>query len=199
MLSSGSRGRLSPSRARPCRSESGRVQAPSGTRKMGEEARSARADRRWQARRGRDGSGSEAASNSPKCRARGGGRRERDDAAVVGGGEARTVEDVGRALRRSTPFVAAHRQRPPRTLTWRGAPPQSFWSFLVLSPSCQRHSRRLPGHALSQRLARAKPSRACPTTGKPPNSYGVWDMGFGVGIPAHQLGKCENVCGIILS
>ena len=77
MLSSGSHGRLSPSRARPCRSESGRMQAPSGTRKMGEEARTARADRRWQACRGRSGSGSEAASNSPKCRARGGGRRER--------------------------------------------------------------------------------------------------------------------------
>ena len=31
---------------------------------------------------------------------------------------------------------------------------------------------------------------------KPPNSYGVWDMGFGVEIPANQLGKCENVCGM---
>ena len=31
---------------------------------------------------------------------------------------------------------------------------------------------------------------------KPPNSYGVWDMGFGVKIPANQLGKCENVCGM---
>ena len=32
---------------------------------------------------------------------------------------------------------------------------------------------------------------------KPPNSYGVWDMGFGVEIPANQLGKCENVCGML--
>ena len=31
---------------------------------------------------------------------------------------------------------------------------------------------------------------------KPPNSYGVWDMGFGVEIPANQLGNCKNVCGM---